>query len=181
MVENNRLKGEHDSARYHADFETIPIEKIQYIDVAPSQMVGVSAGPDSMALLHLLATCDIPTTEAALGKSITSAQQVSAAIKKTNWQLLENAIKLAGAFTADAEVLKRKVESAVADDEFALLAARVAAHARAVRCLHHAMAAVRGHDETLVRGAEGRVRERAARAQAGSIRWARRSLAGGCE
>ena len=31
-------------ARYHADFELVPIDKVQYIDVAPSQMVGVSAG-----------------------------------------------------------------------------------------------------------------------------------------
>jgi len=30
-------------ARYRADFELVPVEKIQYIDVAPCQMVGVSA------------------------------------------------------------------------------------------------------------------------------------------
>src|SRR5262245_11721788 len=43
-VENGKLKGENIIARYHADFEMVPIEKVQYIDVAPSQMVGVSAG-----------------------------------------------------------------------------------------------------------------------------------------
>src|SRR4029079_13995999 len=41
---NNKLKGDNIIARYHSDFEMVPIEKVQYIDVAPSQMVGVSAG-----------------------------------------------------------------------------------------------------------------------------------------
>ena len=31
-------------ARYKADFELVPVDKIQYTDVAPSQMIGVSAG-----------------------------------------------------------------------------------------------------------------------------------------
>ena len=31
-------------ARYHADFVMVPSDKIEYIDVAPSQMIGVSAG-----------------------------------------------------------------------------------------------------------------------------------------
>ncbi len=44
-VENGKLKGDTIIARYHADFENlVPIDKVQYIDVAPSQMVGVSAG-----------------------------------------------------------------------------------------------------------------------------------------
>ncbi len=43
-VENGKLKGDNIIARYHADFEMVPIDKVQYIDVAPSQMVGVSAG-----------------------------------------------------------------------------------------------------------------------------------------
>ncbi len=43
-VENSKLKGETIIARYHSDFEMVPIDKVQYIDVAPSQMVGVSAG-----------------------------------------------------------------------------------------------------------------------------------------
>ncbi len=43
-VENGKLKGDMIIARYHADFELVPIDKVQYIDVAPSQMVGVSAG-----------------------------------------------------------------------------------------------------------------------------------------
>ena len=43
-VENGKLKGDTIIARYHADFELVPIDKVQYIDVAPSQMVGVSAG-----------------------------------------------------------------------------------------------------------------------------------------
>jgi DNA-directed RNA polymerase subunit beta len=43
-VQNNRLRGENIIARYHSDFEMTSTDKIQYIDVAPSQMVGVSAG-----------------------------------------------------------------------------------------------------------------------------------------
>jgi DNA-directed RNA polymerase subunit beta len=37
-------QGDNIIARYRADFELVPIDKIEYIDVAPSQMVGVSAG-----------------------------------------------------------------------------------------------------------------------------------------
>ena len=43
-VVNNHLQGENIIARYRSDFELVPIDRIQYIDVAPSQMVGVSAG-----------------------------------------------------------------------------------------------------------------------------------------
>ncbi len=43
-VEHGKLHGDTIIARYHSDFEMVPIEKVQYIDVAPSQMVGVSAG-----------------------------------------------------------------------------------------------------------------------------------------
>ncbi len=43
-VENGKIQGDTIIARYHSDFEMVPIEKVQYIDVAPSQMVGVSAG-----------------------------------------------------------------------------------------------------------------------------------------
>ena len=43
-IENGRLAGETIIARHHGDFEMIPTDTIQYIDVAPSQMVGVSAG-----------------------------------------------------------------------------------------------------------------------------------------
>ncbi len=43
-IENGRLRGDTIIARYHSDFEMVPIDKVQYIDVAPSQMVGVSAG-----------------------------------------------------------------------------------------------------------------------------------------
>ena len=43
-VEKGRLQGDNIIARYRADFELVPIDKIDYIDVAPSQMVGVSAG-----------------------------------------------------------------------------------------------------------------------------------------
>ncbi len=43
-IENGKLQGDTIIARYHSDFEMVPVERIQYIDVAPSQMVGVSAG-----------------------------------------------------------------------------------------------------------------------------------------
>jgi len=43
-VVNGKLHGDTIIARYHADFEMVPVDKVQYIDVAPSQMVGVSAG-----------------------------------------------------------------------------------------------------------------------------------------
>jgi len=43
-MEKGKLIGPTIIARFKADFEITPIEKIQYTDVAPSQMVGVSAG-----------------------------------------------------------------------------------------------------------------------------------------
>jgi len=43
-MESGRLLGETLIARHHGDFELIPVEKVEYIDVAPAQMVGVSAG-----------------------------------------------------------------------------------------------------------------------------------------
>ncbi len=43
-VVSGHLQGDNIIARYRSDFELVPIDKVQYIDVAPSQMVGVSAG-----------------------------------------------------------------------------------------------------------------------------------------
>ena len=43
-IENGKLHGDTIIARYHGDFQLVPCDKVQYIDVAPSQMVGVSAG-----------------------------------------------------------------------------------------------------------------------------------------
>ena len=43
-VENGKIQGETIVARYRSDFVLVPVGKIEYIDVAPSQMIGVSAG-----------------------------------------------------------------------------------------------------------------------------------------
>jgi DNA-directed RNA polymerase subunit beta len=43
-IQDGRLVGETIIARHHGDFAIVPVDKVQYIDVAPSQMVGVSAG-----------------------------------------------------------------------------------------------------------------------------------------
>ncbi len=43
-IEHAKLTGDTVIARYHGDFQIIPCDQVQYIDVAPSQMVGVSAG-----------------------------------------------------------------------------------------------------------------------------------------
>jgi DNA-directed RNA polymerase subunit beta len=43
-VKNNEIQGDTVVARYRSDFVLVPTEKIQYTDVAPSQMIGVSAG-----------------------------------------------------------------------------------------------------------------------------------------
>ena len=42
--ENGKLKGPLVIARYQTDFHTIPVEQVQYMDISPKQMVGVSAG-----------------------------------------------------------------------------------------------------------------------------------------
>ncbi|MEI8372931.1 MAG: DNA-directed RNA polymerase subunit beta [Planctomycetota bacterium] len=43
-IDNGKLIGDSVIARYHGDFQIVPCDQVQYIDVAPSQMVGVSAG-----------------------------------------------------------------------------------------------------------------------------------------
>ena len=43
-VVDGKIEGEQIIARWRGDFVLVPADKIQYIDVAPSQMVGVSAG-----------------------------------------------------------------------------------------------------------------------------------------
>jgi DNA-directed RNA polymerase subunit beta len=42
-VENGRLVGEKVIARYRGDFKTVPVSEVQYMDVSPAQLVGVSA------------------------------------------------------------------------------------------------------------------------------------------
>jgi DNA-directed RNA polymerase subunit beta len=44
VIENGKLVGDSIVARCHGDFQLVPVDQVQYIDVAPSQMVGVSAG-----------------------------------------------------------------------------------------------------------------------------------------
>jgi DNA-directed RNA polymerase subunit beta len=44
LVVDGKLVGDNIIARHRGDFVLVPAESIQYIDVAPSQMVGVSAG-----------------------------------------------------------------------------------------------------------------------------------------
>ncbi len=44
LVEKGRLVGDTIIARHHGDFFLVPADRVQYIDVAASQMVGVSAG-----------------------------------------------------------------------------------------------------------------------------------------
>jgi DNA-directed RNA polymerase subunit beta len=43
-ITNGKLVGDTIIARYHGDFQLVPVTQVQYIDVAPAQMVGVSAG-----------------------------------------------------------------------------------------------------------------------------------------
>jgi DNA-directed RNA polymerase subunit beta len=43
-IVDNKITGETLVARQHADFVLVPVDKIEYIDVTPSQMIGVSAG-----------------------------------------------------------------------------------------------------------------------------------------
>jgi DNA-directed RNA polymerase subunit beta len=42
--DDGKLKGPSVIARYQTDFHTIPVEQVQFMDVSPKQMVGVSAG-----------------------------------------------------------------------------------------------------------------------------------------
>src|SRR5215213_1356255 len=42
--DHGKLKGPSVIARYQTDFHTIPVDQVQYMDISPKQMVGVSAG-----------------------------------------------------------------------------------------------------------------------------------------
>ena len=44
VIENGKLIGDTIIARYRGDFQMAPVNQVQYVDVAPAQMVGVSAG-----------------------------------------------------------------------------------------------------------------------------------------
>jgi DNA-directed RNA polymerase subunit beta len=44
VIQNGKLVGDTIIARYKGDFQLVPCNQVQYIDVAPAQMVGVSAG-----------------------------------------------------------------------------------------------------------------------------------------
>jgi len=43
-VKDHNIQGDAVVARYRSDFVLVPVDKIEYTDVAPSQMIGVSAG-----------------------------------------------------------------------------------------------------------------------------------------
>jgi DNA-directed RNA polymerase subunit beta len=43
-IKDSRIKAKTVVARHRSDFVMVPVEKLEYIDVAPSQMIGVSAG-----------------------------------------------------------------------------------------------------------------------------------------
>ena len=42
--DHGKLKGPQVIARYQTDFHTVPVEQVEYCDISPKQMVGVSAG-----------------------------------------------------------------------------------------------------------------------------------------
>jgi DNA-directed RNA polymerase subunit beta len=42
--DHGKLQGPQVIARYQTDFHTIPVDQVQYMDISPKQMVGVSAG-----------------------------------------------------------------------------------------------------------------------------------------
>ena len=44
LDDHGKIKGPAVIARYQTDFHTIPVEQVEYIDISPKQMVGVSAG-----------------------------------------------------------------------------------------------------------------------------------------
>ena len=46
MDDHGKLKGPSLTARYQTDFVSVPVDQIQYMDISPKQMVGVSAGFD---------------------------------------------------------------------------------------------------------------------------------------
>ncbi len=67
--------------------------------------------------IEAFARVDIPTTPAALGRSIKSASEVLSAIEAANWPLLAAATRLTGEFAAQAQGILERLRNAIAADE----------------------------------------------------------------
>lgn len=76
----------------------------------------VRAAADTDAV-RLLAAAEVPTTAEALGRSLRSAGEVTAALNQANWDLLDSARKLSEPWAAQGEGIGERVVAALQHDE----------------------------------------------------------------
>ena len=88
-------------------------------DAARTLVDGVTEAGDDNTVVEYLARVDPPTTAEALGTSIKRAGEVADAIEQTNVQLLDVAFALGPPWDSEADVIRRRLRDAIADDQFA--------------------------------------------------------------
>jgi len=80
-------------------------------------MLDAVLGSEDVEAVEAFARAEVPTTADALGRSIKSAEEVAAAIRAANWQLLATATGLGGKWASQAEGIAERLRSAIAADE----------------------------------------------------------------
>ena len=112
--------------------------------------------PACSAAISARVSCDsLNTGSPATSTSSWSRLAAKLLVRHSSWR--NSRLRRGSSVLDDAFVAGEHPAHAVADDEVALLAARVAQHARAVGCLDDHVAAVGGHHQAGVDGAVGAV------------------------
>jgi hypothetical protein len=84
---------------------------------AAAAIVDALLSNDDVDAVEAFARADVPTTAAALGRSIKSAGSVITAIESANWELLQTATGLGGAWTSQAAGIAERLRDAIRADE----------------------------------------------------------------
>jgi hypothetical protein len=85
--------------------------------VAASALVDALLSNEDVDAVEAFARASVPTSAAALGRSIKSADAVIAAIEATNWQLLRTATSLGGEWASQAGGIAERLRAAIVADE----------------------------------------------------------------
>ncbi|MEX2501743.1 MAG: hypothetical protein WD336_05155, partial [Trueperaceae bacterium] len=84
---------------------------------AAATIVEALLSNDDVDAIEAFARADVPTSAAAIGRSIKSAGQVATAIESANWELLRTATGLGGDWQAQATGIADRLREAVEADE----------------------------------------------------------------
>ena len=69
---------------------------------------------------EVLATCEVPTTAAALGTSIAQARVVADELQRMNWELIRHLDELDARWKADADAVRARLAQGLTTDELAV-------------------------------------------------------------